>query len=212
MSDLGLAMNMGRALERGNKSELAAKAYRTVVHAIADSDDERLATLRETLEGAIRRLTLLGNPMELSGATVDGSPFDWESYRGKVVLVDFWATWCGPCRAEMPNVRRAYALYHNRGFDVIGVSLDRNRQTLEKYLQQEQLPWSTLHEPEAEGKHPVAQYYGIMAIPTVFLVDRKGKVVSLRARGEELNRLLEELLGPPYILTGKLTYVDLKPK
>jgi len=195
-SDLSLAMSAARALEYGNERELAAEAYERFAGLIADSNDEKMARYAKMLAGAARRLRLPGNELELKGTLLGGDEFDWAAYRGKVVLVDFWATWCGPCRAELPNVRKYYELYHDRGFDVVGISLDRNRKALENFLEKEKLPWVTLYEEDAEGSHPMATHYGVMAIPTVLLVDQEGKVVSLRARGEELGKLLKEQLGP----------------
>jgi thiol-disulfide isomerase/thioredoxin len=113
-----------------------------------------------------------------------------------VVLVDFWATWCGPCLGELPNVREKYHQYHDKGFEVVGISLDRDRQALEKFLADEQNPWITLHDGDWKD-NAVASYYGVMGIPTVILVDKEGKVVSIRARGPELGKQLEQLLGPP---------------
>ncbi len=195
--DLSLAMTLARALENAGSDELAAEAYQQFASLFGESKDESLRKMVEIMQGSARRLTLLGKPLELKGNRLDGTPLDWKSYRGKVVLVDFWATWCGPCLAEIPNVKRLYELYQERGFDVVGISLDRSREALERFLQREKLPWPTLHAEDESGQHPMATYYGIVAIPTVLLVDKEGKVVSLNARGDELKRLLEELLGPP---------------
>ena len=151
------------------------------------------------LQGLLRRLSLPGHPIELSGDFVDGTKIDWNSYRGKVVLVDFWATWCGPCRGELPNVLDCYKKYHDKGFDVVGVSLDNKREALEKFLQEQEIPWPSLYsdDPDATGWNaPMAVYYGINSIPTTILVDQKGNVVSMEARGEKLGELLEKLLGP----------------
>jgi thiol-disulfide isomerase/thioredoxin len=195
--DFALARNTARSLEYGDHPELAIDAYRTFADLLAKSDNPQLASYATQFEAVLNRLSLIGEPLELSGTTMDGTPLDWNAYRGKVVLVDFWATWCGPCRAELPNVKKQYELYHDRGFDIVGISLDRDRQALEAFLKTEGIPWTTLHEDDGQGSHPMAEKYGITGIPTMFLVDKEGKVVSLRARGEDLAKLLAKLLGPP---------------
>ena len=115
------------------------------------------------------------------------------------VIVDFWATWCGPCIAELENLKRIYSQYHQRGLEIVGVNLDDSREGLQDFLSQHELPWPVLHDapqsPASHG-HPLARYYGITALPTLILVDREGRVVSTKARGEELEKLLTELIGP----------------
>jgi thiol-disulfide isomerase/thioredoxin len=151
-------------------------------------------------EGILRRLKLPGNEMEITGELLTGGEVDWNSYRGKVVLVDFWATWCGPCRAEIPNVLAMYEAYHDKGFDVLGVSLDKTPEAAKKYVAENKLPWDSLFPKNEEDRfwnHPLARYYGIGGIPTAILVDKEGKVVNMNARDEVLRNELRRLLGNP---------------
>ena len=135
--------------------------------------------------------------MEITGTLLNGKPFDQSTLTGKVVLVDFWATWCGPCIAEIPNVLEAYKKYSSKGFEVVGVSLDQDRDALEKFVTDKKIPWPILFEnSEGSGwQHPLATYYGISGIPTVILIGKDGNVVSLNARGERLGELLAELFN-----------------
>ncbi|HLX60723.1 MAG TPA: redoxin family protein [Planctomycetota bacterium] len=151
------------------------------------------------IPGVLRRLNLPGQVMELTGKTFDGKDFDLKSLKGKVVLVDYWATWCGPCRAELPNVKKNYEGYHGKGFEVVGISGDRDRAALEKFLTADPLPWTTIHEMEngAWKPNPSMEKYGINAYPTTLLVGKDGKVVALNARGPKLGELLKAQLGEP---------------
>ncbi|MFV1964210.1 MAG: TlpA family protein disulfide reductase [Pirellulaceae bacterium] len=195
-NELSIAFMTASTLEQSGSKDLAFDAYNAFGEIFSKSKEKDLAGYGAKMLGSARRMNLLGNEMEIQGTLVDGSEFSWKSYCGKVVLVDFWATWCGPCIAELPNVKKAYDLYHEKGFDVVGISLDTDRQRLEKFLEERELPWVCLYEEGAGWNHPMANYYGVMGIPTVILVDQKGKVVSLQARGPALTRELERLLGP----------------
>jgi thiol-disulfide isomerase/thioredoxin len=183
-----------------DQSKLIVTAINDVLPLAKPSNDPRVNHTYQLLEGIGRRLDLVGKPLELDGKLLDGGTLDWDDYRGKVVLVDFFASWCGPCREEAPNVLKYYKLYHNRGFEVIGVNLDDDPRNAEKYIKETGCDFPTIfsNDPKANGWNlPIVLKYGINAIPRVMLVDKDGNVVSTSARGPMLGELLAKLLGPP---------------
>lgn len=192
---IGAALQLGEAFEQLEDSKVAAKFYSDLSKLLQKAESPGLNEVAEILKANARRFDLPGNKMEVMGTTVTGEKFDWAKYRGKVVLVDFWATWCGPCREELPNVKAAYEEYHKQGFEVVGISLDDDRNALVGFLESEKIPWTNLFAEPINGEPvepPTAKYYGVTGIPTAILVDREGKVVSLMARGEILQELLKE--------------------
>ena len=187
-------------IEQAGHTDLAKNLNLFFAGRFAESDNEQIASYSERLAGTALRLDLPGKPIEVVGDFLGGGKVDWDSYRGKVVLLDYWATWCGPCIEELPNLLKNYETYNDRGFDVIGISVDENREAVEQFLDERKLPWQTIFSDELEEggwNHPMAKRYGVGSLPIAILVDKQGKVVSLDARGDELNRLLAELLGPP---------------
>ena len=192
----GLAMQLASAFEHMPGGDaVAAMAYRSFGPAMAKSSNEQVRKMGESFAGTLRRLSLPGHPMEISGTLLNGQKFDPKTLAGKVVLIDFWATWCGPCVAEIPNVLEQYEKYHKDGFEVVGISLDQEREALQKFVDEQKLPWPILfEEPDGDGwQHPLATFYGISGIPTVILIGRDGNVITLDARGEKLGERLDAL-------------------
>jgi peroxiredoxin len=159
-------------------------------------------SLQETPEGkriAERLVVLkrsdLGEPMlDFTQNNMDGQPVKFADFKGKYVLVDFWASWCGPCRAENPNVLKAYNEYKGKNFTVVGISLDDKGDKWEKAVKDDHMPWTELSDLKG-WKNEVAAYYGIQAIPCTYLVNPQGKIIATYLRGEALHKKLAELLN-----------------
>ncbi|MET3880706.1 AhpC/TSA family protein [Chitinophaga sp. OAE865] len=130
---------------------------------------------------------------DFSQEDTKGQPVKLSSFRGKYVLVDFWASWCGPCRQENPNVVKAYNRFKDKNFTILGVSLDDNRERWLRAISQDGLAWTQVSDLRGWGNE-VAVQYGVQSIPTNFLVDPAGKIIARNLRGEELEAKLEQLL------------------
>ncbi len=195
---LQLAMALPQVIEQSGQSALALVTYNDIVELLKGKNLPELDDAITQLEGSARKLDMIGKPLEIEGTLVTGETFDWSAYKGKVVLVDFWATWCGPCIDELPNVKAVYEKHHDEGFEVVGISLDEDKTTLEDFLAENHVPWPSLFgasEETSGWNHPMARKYGINAIPAALLVDKAGNVVTLAARGETLGKLVPELLA-----------------
>ena len=135
---------------------------------------------------------LIGQPVpDFTATDLDGNPITLQQYRGKVVLLDFWAVWCSPCIAEMPNVKRVYKTYKDEGFDIIGISLDTDEERLQKYLKENNIPWRQVFSGEGWDS-PVSRHYNIRSIPAPWLIARDGTLISTRARGVALKQMVAE--------------------
>jgi thiol-disulfide isomerase/thioredoxin len=123
----------------------------------------------------------------------NGKPISLASFKGKYVLLDFWASWCGPCRAENPNVVAAYQKYSPKGFTILGVSLDNNKDKWLAAVKKDQLAWTQVSDLKG-WQNKVADLYGIKGIPMNYLLDRDGKIIAKGLRGEDLEKKLDELM------------------
>ena len=211
-----LAGDIERQLERGNTDQLlltvaakfvddaetadpqfAGQAARDFAAALAKNDDRRSKRAAQGLETIARRLALVGQPIAIEGGLVGGAPLDWSAYRGKVVLVEFWATWCAPCVAEIPDIKATYDALHDRGFEVVAISLDADRELLAQFIKDHDIPWPVLcgrSASESGMRHPMALRLGIESIPAAILVGCDGRVVATNLRGEQLRNQVSGLL------------------
>jgi len=191
-----LAMTLARNLSSLVGDESATKIADQLSRHFAGSDISEVQKVSEDLQGFARLINLNGNEIRVVGKTLEGKPLDWESLRGKVVLVDFWATWCGPCIGEFPHLKQIYEAYHPHGFEVVGISLDDSKADVQQFVADRELPWIIVCNAEGEDYHGFsdenARYYGINAIPQMILVGEDGIVQATDARGEKLATLLAQ--------------------
>jgi len=134
-------------------------------------------------------------PLDLKYTAVDGTSVDLSKMRGKVVLVDFWATWCPPCRGEVPNVVAAYQKYHDKGFEIVGVSLDQDKDALMSFTKDHGMVWPQYFDGLG-WDNAVSKSFGIQSIPAMWLVGKDGKLITTNAR-DDLAGDIEKALAAP---------------
>ena len=160
--------------------------------AFQSSDDRILAELTEkSLEGFVHRIGLLGKPFDLKSNTIDGHPIDIGDSLGKVVLVEFWSTRCGPCVSELPMLQAIYEKHSD--FEIIGVSRDRSKRRLKSFLDSRRVTWPQLwHDPEI-GNLELTESLGVYRLPSSILIDREGIVVAFNVRASSLESWIKQL-------------------
>lgn len=180
-------LQLAIAEEFAGQNSAAERWYRRIA---TEFPDERRA---EKASGALRRLNAVGKSIPLRGTTTSGKTVDLADYRGKTVLVHYWATWCEPCKAEFKTLREFYEKYKGEGFTLIGVALDNEKGSVTQYLQRAPLPWPQLYEDGGLDSR-LANELGILTLPTMILVDSKGRVVNRAAHAAQLDEELTKLL------------------
>jgi peroxiredoxin len=133
---------------------------------------------------ALRKIQRLGTPVDLAFTALDGRQVKLAELKGKVVLLDFWATTCVPCVRDLPDLKQLYTKYNSQGLEIIGISLDADKKALTRFVEKEKIPWPQYYDPAGETNR-LAQQYGVAAIPVVWLVDRKGLLRQLDARQDQ---------------------------
>ncbi len=183
-------IQLASASEFNAEEDDARKFYDQLAKSYPETDAGKKAA------GALRRLDMVGKTLELNGPGLRGEALDASKYRGKTVLVTFWASWADPVRRDLPELLKLYQKYRGKDFEIIGVDLDNERTDLDAFLKENPLPWPQIFEPGGIEKSRFATEYGIIALPTMVLVDAQGKVVNRNIRSAaELERQLEKTLG-----------------
>ena len=160
----------------------------------ADKDPQVADGAKEILARREKMTSLKTKPLELKFKAVDGAEFDVTKLQGKVVLVDFWASWCGPCIAEMPNVVAVYKKLHEKGFEVVGISLDEDKAKMEAAMAKHGLTWTQYFDGKG-WQNTISSGFGIESIPATWLLDKKGMLRETELRGEALGTAVEKLLA-----------------
>lgn len=133
----------------------------------------------------------VGKPAEISGLTLSGDRFDIASLKGNVVIVDFWATWCGPCIREMPKLAKFHQAMRDKGLEVIGVNLDEDIDAVRKFVESNQVPWQNIVREDASQ---LAEAYRVQAIPTLMLIDKNGNIVAFTNQVDSIHERAKELV------------------
>jgi thiol-disulfide isomerase/thioredoxin len=170
-----LQAKSGRQLSDQDKQDLAQRVLDN-----PNASEAIKASAKQILSG--EKTYAIGKPLELSFTTLDGKKINLADMKGKVVLIDFWATWCGPCVGEMPNVKSVYDKLHAQGFEIIGISLDESKEDLQKFIKKNSISWPQYFDGK-QWNNEISSRFGIDAIPAEWLIDKKGILRSTNARG-----------------------------
>lgn len=183
------------AITAGN-IDTAREVYKILQQRFPDS-----LNIKDKVAKESNRLEKVGKPAPVIEAQdLSGQPVRIDSLKGKYVLVDFWATWCAPCIADLPRMQEAYRKYHGTGLEIVSVSLDETRAPVVDFVKVRKLPWYQLHNGTAGAD--LVEAFGIGSIPATCLIDPDGTIIRLDLRGPALDAALAKLLKPTTALSG----------
>jgi len=143
--DLMLVVDIAQSMDQVEDLKFAGETMEKLLAIVKESKIDNVDKLAKNFEGVLRRLKLPGHKIELEGNLLSGGKLDLAKYDGKVVLVDFWATWCRPCLEEMPHLKKNYEAYHEKGFEILGFSCDRTKEAVEKFVKDREIPWPIVY-------------------------------------------------------------------
>ena len=181
-------LQLALSKEFEDKEEDALKFYKKVASSFRGSPSAEKAA------GAVRRLESVGKRVELQGTSIDGKKFVLSAYRGKPVVLHYWATWCEPCKQDMKLLRQLQARYQKSGLRIVGINVDQTREQAEEFLQETKLPWVQLFEDGGLEASRLSTAFGVQTLPTMMLVDQDGKVVRHNVRAAELEGELSDMV------------------
>jgi peroxiredoxin len=158
-------------------------------------DSKPVAMLKQQEESEKMQSTLVAGAKfpDFEEKDTTGKALSVATYKGKVLLLDFWATWCGPCVAELPNVLKTYEKHHGAGFEIIGVSLDNSKDKLDNFTKEKKMTWPQFFDGKG-WQNKLAQQYGIRSIPATFLLDGNGVIIAKNLRGPDLEEAVAKAL------------------
>ncbi len=174
--------------------EKSAELVKQLKQEFPDSNPVKALKQQEEAEKVQAALVEGAKFPDFAEKDVAGKPISVSNYKGKVVLVDFWATWCPPCRAELPNVLKTYENYHSKGFEIVGISLDQSEEKLTSFTKDKNMTWQQFFDGKGWG-NKLAAKYGVQSIPATFLLDREGKIIGKGLRGEDLEAAVSKALA-----------------